>query len=214
MAIDLHQFRMIIDSGAKGRALSAGYPDLLVRWEDIPGHEQMNATPRPDTKELQEHHSWPWPMYDTSHILQWLGLELNVIDISVQEGSEKVIDLNFPQDLGEFDLVIDPGTTEHCFNIAQAAVNLAASVKVGGFISQAIPMAMFNHGYYNLNPKWFLDFYGCNGFEVQRLVIRDKNRLAEPLERKARYMGIPDNAVLICLAKRVKRVAFSWPIDA
>ena len=214
MAIDSHQFRMIVESGVKGRALSAGYPDLLVRWEDIPGHEQMLSVPRGNTVALQRLHSWEHPIHETRDVLLWFGLKLDVIDCKVIHGCERVVDLNHPQALGEYDLVIDPGTTEHCFNIAQAAINLAGAVKLGGFISQAIPMSMFNHGYYNLNPKWFADFYSVNGFEIKRLMIRCEEGVYEPIDVGGRYGGVPDNCVLCCMAQRVKIQDFVFPLDS
>lgn len=212
MAIDVHQFRQILNSKVKGKALSAAFPDLLIAREDILLPDEFCVV-RQDTEELQGHHSWGLPIYDTRKVFAGLGLELDVIDREAIEGSERIVDLNIASDLGEFDLVIDPGTSEHCFNIAQVAINLANAVKVGGFISQAIPMSMFNHGYYNLNPKWFLDFYPQNGFEIVDFGLRHSGGIYGPLLRDARYCGVSENAVLTCLAKRKEIKPFIFPYD-
>ena len=66
--------------------------------------------------------------------------------------------------------MIDAGTIEHCFNIAQAILNAAQAVAPGGHVFHAPPMTMLNHGFYNLNPTLFHDFYGQNGWTVERLV--------------------------------------------
>lgn len=228
MAIDLTHWRMILDSGAKGHALSAGYPDLLVRFGDLGfASSERPITVRPNSKELQNHHGWTHDIFDTHEVFAALGLELDVIDYKVIQGCERVVDLNVEQNLGfeqrykelpafgGYDLVIDPGTSEHCFNISQAAINLASAVKEGGHIAQAIPMSMFNHGYYNLNPKWFIDFYGQNGFEIKKLVIRHSNGVFPLIDDlgKRRMSGVPDNSVIICLAQRVKVQPFVFPID-
>jgi hypothetical protein len=114
-----------------------------------------------------------------------MGLKLSVIDRVAHTGCEEIVDLNertslprlpFSDNMDGFDLVIDPGTSEHCFNIPQALVNLAGAVKVGGVISQALPMSMFNHGYWNVNPVALLDFYELNGFAIERMVIRHAGR--------------------------------------
>lgn len=203
MAIDQVHFSMILDAKARGKALSAGYPDLLVSFPNLP--------PRPDSEAVCFHHGVKGPLADTAIVFKDLGLELEVIDREKLQGSERVVDLNEPHDLGEYDLVIDPGTSEHCFNIAQAVKNLAGAVKVGGVMSQAIPMAMFNHGYYNVNPVWFLDFYEQNGFEIEKIVLRDKDGIFLQSPQRVRYKGIPDGAVTVMTARRLKKQPFVYP---
>ena len=68
-----------------------------------------------------------------------------------------------------YDLVLDTATCEHCFNIDQAALNLASLVSKGGYLIQAMPLNLFNHGVYNVNPTWFYDFYPANGFRFPYL---------------------------------------------
>jgi hypothetical protein len=98
-----------------------------------------------------------------------LGLEgstLTCIDSIAHTGKELIADLNRPQWFGTFDLVIDPGTIEHCVNIWQALCNAAMSVKKNGHILHNSPLTMVNHGYYNICPVLYRDFYQANGFEV------------------------------------------------
>ena len=214
MAIDLHHWRAILRAKAKGRALSAGYPDLLVPANEIP------AAPlqvRADSDEIAEHHGWKGPIYDSVQVFKMLGIELDVIDRKEHRGGESIVDLNEPSAAillrARYDLVIDPGTSEHCFNIAQALVNLADAVKVGGAICQALPMSMFNHGYWNVNPVALLDFYETNGFEIERMVIRHAGGVFEPSpdERFARMLNVPENAVTLVTARRLEARAFRWP---
>ena len=211
MAIDRTHWRLILEAGRKGKALSAGYPDLLLTIEDIPVKGEYPT--RADTYQVQKHHGWPQPMAESEPVFKAIGLELEVIDLAVLQGCERVVDLNQPHDLGEYDLVIDPGTSEHCFNVAQGLVNLAGSVKVGGVISPALPMSMFNHGYWNVNPCALVDFYEANGFKVERLVLRHPGGVFEPKpeDRKKRLKGIPDGTVTIINARRLEARGFRWP---
>lgn len=213
MAIDLAHWRMIVATGAKGLALSAGYPDLLVPKEEIQkalieGDGEIRE--RHDSQELQAHHDFKGPIYDSRQVFKAIGLDLRVIDRELHEGCEAIVDLNEPWGDYEWDLVIDPGTSEHCFNIPQALVNLAGAVRVGGVISQALPMAMFNHGYWNVNPVALLDFYETNGFKVEKMVIRHPRGIFEPVGR-SRYNAVPDGSVNIINARRIEKKPFTWP---
>lgn len=200
MAIDQQQWDMIVDAGGRGQALSAGFPDLLIE-ADLPAR---------DAPELNKLHGWYKPIPDSREAFRSIGYDLTVIDRAKYEGSEVVADLNEIQVLGEYDLVVDPGTSEHCFNVAQALLNLAGAVKEGGVISQALPMSMFNHGYWNVNPVALLDFYELNGFEVEQFLIRG----IEPLDRKdlrKRLRGLPDGAVNLILARRIRKKRLEFP---
>ena len=211
MAVDAIQLDLIQRAGWKGRALSAGYPDLLIRKNDaLPSEAWIE---RPNSAALAQHHGWSGPIYDSRAIFKALGYELDVIDRAKLEGSESVVDLNQPQELGEYDLVIDPGTIEHCFNVAQAAKNLAEAVKVGGIISQAVPMAMFNHGYYNLNPVWFIDLYKANGFRLEFHLLRVGDWIMNNVTGK-RMGNVPDGAVNVILARRLEKRPIVWPQQA
>lgn len=209
MAIDVIQFDLIARAGGSGKALSAGYPDLLIRKSADALAEEFWVE-RPDSAAVAKHHGVDGPIYDSHAIFRGIDYELDVIDRAVLQGSERVVDLNEPQELGEYDLVVDPGTIEHCFNIAQAAKNLAEAVKVGGLICQAVPMSMFNHGYYNLNPVWFIDFYKANGFRLEFQLIRVDDWIMNNVSGK-RMSGIPDGAVNVTLARRIEKRPIVWP---
>lgn len=187
--------------------MSAGYPDLLIKGDDLP---EGTFTERPNSKALQKHHTFDAPIYDAREVFGAIGLELMVIDRARYEDSENVVDLNDAvmlsnEDGSLFDLVIDPGTIEHCWDIGQAASNLANAVKLGGYISHSTPISMFNHGYYNLNPLWFWDFYNANGFEIRRLSIVDRHGGEfSDFDATSRLGNVPDNCAILCLAQRVE----------
>ncbi len=207
MAIDKIQWEQIVASGAKGAALSAGYPDMLVKLPDI--------VTRADSVKIASHHSLApgQDVADSIEAFRSIGLELAVFDREVIQGCEFVVDLNIDQpSLGQWDLVIDPGTTEHCFNIPQAWTNLARAVRTGGYLSQALPLSMFNHGYWNVNPVAMLDFLECNGFRIAQAVLRFEASTFDLMkDGRKRLKGVPDGAVNCILAQRVESKPITFP---
>lgn len=64
----------------------------------------------------------------------------------------------------EFDLVIDGGTIEHIFDIRMAMKNIVSLLRLGGKVIHFSPADLINHGFYNLSPCFFFDYYLENGF--------------------------------------------------
>lgn len=99
-----------------------------------------------------------------------LNGRLYAIDAAKHNNKEIICDLNLPGSTdpysSRFDVVIDNGTLEHCFNIGEAFVNAASLVAMGGIILHSNPFLMPNHGFYCLNPTAYSDFYTSNGFEI------------------------------------------------
>jgi hypothetical protein len=198
-----------------GSACSAGYPDLLVRKEHLVallGAERAaRVSMRPDSGEILDWHGMAGRLdgvFDARDTFRELGLSLDVVDLVAARGDEIIVDLNFPLPGGfvrRYDLVVDTGTCEHCFHIGQAAMNLARLVKKGGYIVQALPLSSFNHGFYNVNPTWFHDFYPANGFEIHLLVGISDIVLAPKfldLPPHANFAAVPDRTVAVVVAQR------------
>jgi SAM-dependent methyltransferase len=85
------------------------------------------------------------------------------------------VDLNqpIPDTLrGRYDLLMDAGTTEHCFDVRQVLANAVAVLKPGGYACHLLPMTgWINHGFYSFSPTLLLDFYAANGFDELELKI-------------------------------------------
>ena len=133
------------------------------------------------------------------------------MDIIRFRGVEDICDLNYPQMLGQHDLVIDPGTVEHCFNIPQAIRNASESVKVGGHIFHTNPLTMVNHGFWGLNPTTWMDYYQANGFRVLQMAIEKDGELS-PVYPYRRFSPPPECS-LYCLAQKVEEVPFTYPMQ-
>lgn len=219
--------RMPTTSGLR-RAIAFGYPDILASEDqlfDLFGNEVSRQLKfRPDSEAILKWHgatALADRVVESQHFFSLIGYELTIADIAQIRGNELIADLNEPLDaallLQPFDLVIDGGTAEHCFNIGQAFKNMAGLVKAGGCILHINPAAMFNHGFYNLNPTLYQDFYSTNGFEV-RFLKAVANMVMAPewidVPATARFKSLPFNASIVCAAQRVSDQVIRWPMQA
>lgn len=189
----------------RGDVLCLSYPDIL-----IPSHvaEEAGYTVTRTTPHGERYGIAALP--ETTEFLTQCGAEsVRYVDFLRTRGVEEILDLNEPQELGKYDLVIDPGTLEHCFNVGQAIVNATKAVKVGGSIFTVSPMTMVNHGFWNFSPTAWFDFYRENGFRLKAMAsaVGDVITKVHPFNR---FTGHQD-AVLYCLAERVSEHPVRWP---
>ena len=220
MGVNARVFDLIVQHCKQGgKALSAGYPDMLVPLENLMNGlgGQAITIPKDEASDtiINMHGLAGKLKYapDARAVFKALGYDLTVIDIYQERGCERIVDLNYPAEIGEYDLVVDHGTIEHCFNIAQAAINLASAVKVGGHIVQHLPMSMFNHGLYNLNPTWFWSFYPKNGFEILHMEgFAYPNQIGE-LPKHDLFTVTAQNMLITVVAKRVEKKPISYQMQ-
>ncbi|HUD53382.1 hypothetical protein, partial [Parvibaculum sp.] len=137
-------------------------------------------------------------------------VKVDVIDYAQYEGSEIVHDMSepVPETLrGKYDVVIDGGTTEHIFDIAAGLFNCARMVKLGGIAYHNVPLNMLNHGFYNISPTLFFDFYEDNGFTTAGCVGVATGVMDDPkfidLPRSQRFK-LDAEACMIYLGKKVE----------
>lgn len=207
-------------------ALALAYPDLLVpkaALDALFGAELMARVKQRDDadqiKQWHNLHAWKDPIYDTLSLMDVLGIDVTVTDVAVIRGMEIIIDLNepLPADLqARFDLVIDTGTCEHCFNVGMAFRNTCEAVAVNGHLVHAAPMTRMNHGFWNFCPTIYPDYLGDNGFKIQYMSSVTGGIMEEqkefPVEAFKRFNPQP-NAAIYLLAKRLERKPPVWPVQ-
>jgi hypothetical protein len=207
------------------RALGLGYPDVVAGRDELCALFGEEIRPRligrPDARDALQRHGLPdGDVIDTRALFAALGLDLECVDVQAGYGIHRVVDLNqpLPPDLfGRYALVIDPGTIEHCFNIGQAMMNAAQALAVGGYVVHVNPLSMFNHGFYNLNPTFYQDFYGDNGFQIlfmNGLAPRQGDGAFFDVAPVQRFHGVPEDAVLFVIARRIAARALIWPVQS
>ncbi len=164
MGIETATYKVL--QGLRGRVssiLCLGYPDLLVDPAEIRG----TYTERDDADKIRQWHRWSGPVYDTEEVLRdELGLlEIEFADVVAHRGPERLVDLNQYVEWGRtYDVVLDGGTAEHCFNIGQVFDNIHRAV--GKFVIHVNPLNMINHGFWNVSPTAYHDFYDQNGYII------------------------------------------------
>lgn len=91
-----------------------------------------------------------------------LGVKMDFFDLQEQFGVEKFLDLNKPLPnslFQKYDFLINPGTYEHCFNIAQAMQNGYDILKPKAHSYHTAPIGRGVHGFWNFNECTFSSFY-------------------------------------------------------
>ncbi|APX90617.1 hypothetical protein BV394_13565 [Brevirhabdus pacifica] len=101
-----------------------------------------------------------------------LGLgEVEALDASPFEGASLVHDLNEPvpdEMKGQFGLIVDGGTLEHVFDVAQAMDNVAQMLAPGGRFLSFTPFNGYpGHGFYQFSPELVWTYWkSTRGFIV------------------------------------------------
>jgi SAM-dependent methyltransferase len=168
MALPLTALQRLAPLMRGAKILSLGYPDIMASAAEVKA--LFGYTPTQFTK-AHEWHKTKEPMPESLELFEAIDAKVTIVDFDADHGVETIADLNYPHDFGQFDLVIDPGTLEHCFNIGQAFMNAAGAVRPGGRIFHISPMSLLNHGFYNLCPTLYHDFYRQNGWDVRVLIV-------------------------------------------
>jgi hypothetical protein len=162
--------------------LCLGVPEVYVTANELedwcrtfsgrPSHvsvAEMELTRHPTGSRLG------WVSADT--FFKALGLEeVHTVDIPGAEQSTGMVhDLNepFPVKMhGKFRLVLDPGTTEHVFDMKTCLTNVVRVLDIGGTVIHQVPVYSYNGGYYSMNPSVLHDFYAANGFaDIRSFVL-------------------------------------------
>jgi SAM-dependent methyltransferase len=206
------------------KVLSLAHPDMLMPADRVGDlFQRFDATriaPRRDSGDVRKRHGLPEQYGDlpeTRSLFDAAGCDITILDVVEAGDIDDIVDLNevLPEKYrSAFDLVIDPGTVEHCFNIGFAIRNAAEAVRDGGFVLHANPMSMFNHGFYNLNPTLFYDFYSQNGFEVQMIAAMTGPAAARKfvdIPAVKRFRNAPPEARMVSVARRVEMREIRWP---
>lgn len=185
-------------------ALSLGHPDILATQKELGFLKQKIPIDNQGVLESRNFAPKPSIIGNARPVFEAMGGSLHVIDYSNVYGVDEIINLNTENIPGTYDLVIDPGTTEHCFNVGNALVGAASAVKMGGYIYHMVPLCHWNHGFWNFSPCVFADFYEQNGFEIVRLEAEYRGRFSPVKPRqKFEITNHGRKLNLMCVAKRV-----------
>jgi SAM-dependent methyltransferase len=128
-----------------------------------------------------------------------IGFTYSTIDF---DGHRESTAINLNQDrvpeklFGQFDLVVNTGTTEHVANQDNAFRVIHDLTRLGGVMYHEVPAGSWNHGLINYSPKFFLLLHKQNDYE--QLLMRERTEA--------------DMTIRAALRKRVDR-EFATPLD-
>ncbi|MBK8246117.1 MAG: class I SAM-dependent methyltransferase [Gemmatimonadetes bacterium] len=210
-------FRAVLPPRGNRKALGLGYPDLLIPDDQI----DVEGIPiRPDSDAVLRWHGMTGHLPHVRDSVAWfaqMGFTLDCIDAHPTRDCERKVDLNEPLPggmVGAYDLVVDTGTLEHCFNVGSAFRNAWAALKVGGVFCHAAPMTKINHGFWSFNPTVYPDFFEDNGGDIIVLKAATGAVLGHPefhdVPHHQRFR-CPDNLGLYVVARKREDVPFRWP---
>jgi len=97
-------------------------------------------------------------------------------DYSDFEGATHTVDLNRPVEIsGRYDTVIDAGTSEHVYNVAQNLKTISQICAPGGQILHILPANNFcGHGFWQFNPGVFFALYRTDsGYSDTQVFLGD-----------------------------------------
>lgn len=198
------------------RIASMGYPDIIITPDEVTAIVG-NVSLKYLDKSVSKRHGVSYLLPDAQNFFNSLNIELDVYDVVKERGCEIICDLNYPLNtIQDYDVVIDVGTMEHCFNIGQAMMNMASLVKLNGYIIHENPFLAGNHGFYGINPTLYVDFYEQNGFEIEMLNLADMHggKFIHDAPRTKRFqISSPQELSCIAVAKRKVIKEFTYPIQ-
>ena len=105
---------------------------------------------------------------------------VDTLDFSDYEGANIIFDLNnniTPIDhLNKYDLIYDGGTLEHVFNIGNAMNHLNRMTRKNGVIFHSNPCnGYIDHGFFQISPTLYFDYYLTNDYKILCANILDKS---------------------------------------
>ena len=190
------------------RVICLGYPDLTItdeyiREKGLPVIEKRNLPAVKHHPSLQLDEGGP---PETVAFFKTLGVEEVVcLDIAKHRGDEVLLDFNVASglEIEPADLVIDPGSIEHCMNPLNAIRMAANLAKVNGGI--VYHTGCFNgwpeHGFFMVQPCWYAVFYEVNKWAFKgegsriEVVCKDGTHVGERLFYQVFAQRTPESTV-------------------
>lgn len=165
-------------------------------------------------------------LYDLAKLVYRVLLGSEGMPVSVdQHGTEfaQRRDLNYPvQFLYRYDVVVNHGTLEHIFDIAQAFETIHESCALDGVMIHESPFhGWLDHGFYNLQPTLFYDLADANNYLIEVVFLEhieggitqevyDRDQMHELIQHKQ----ILEGTMLFVALRKQSNLKFRKPMQA
>ena len=158
----------VLDVGSQNliNCTQAGMLEFAGQFKDIPPDVAQEidrqfyfSTPRAGERTLF-----------AGEYLRLIGIDYQGIDVCPAPHTE-IVDLNWqlvPEEWrGQYDLVLNLGTTEHLIDQTNAHAYMHDALKVGGIVLHQPPCIGWpNHGYFTYHPQFYRDLAAANDYEI------------------------------------------------
>lgn len=165
------------------------------------------------------HHTYAGELFELA------GFSYRSIDIFDGYRCE-VFDLNSqvvpPKHAGQYDLVFNFGTTEHVFNQLNSFRVIHDFCRPGGYMFHQLPSVGFqDHGYFNYQPKFFVDVQKANAYELVSLRFNEPVPLSHDGLNNDKFENYENwksnssegNGTLMALFRKTKDAPFTLGLD-
>ena len=159
----------------KNNLLMIGRQNIMFQTDDLKDYLLKNNY-------TFEHSIKHFDFADT--LLKLLGFQnVESLDANNFENATHIHDFNKPVPLklhNKYNYILDAGTTEHIFNVAQVYQNIIDMLEIGGIFVACVPNNNFSgHGFYQISPELYLSVfsekYGCKVLELYLKDVDHKN---------------------------------------
>lgn len=124
-------------------------------------------------------------------------------------------------DTGTCETVINHGTAEHIFNVANVYRAMHDACKVGGLMIHEGPFTgWIDHGFWCIQPTLYYDLAAANGYDLRYMAVTQiEHQMAteihsrEQLLKMAQAGGVPNNAMLYVAMRKTTDKAFKIPMQ-
>lgn len=208
------------------RMLALGYPDIEISLGMLSKYCDNNQINSINFIDVRGNPNDPTTIcrLEPVSFYRVLGFDVLFLDLyypPTRNPSVVRLDLNEPIPAvfqNQFDVVLDGGTVEHCFNAPQAMKNCAEAVKVGGILDNGNPLFSMNHGFYNFSPIFYSRFFEVNGFTLLEMyclqhVNGHLNCFPMPDSNRELYAisTLGEDLFINTLARKEEMRTITWP---
>jgi len=204
MGLTFHEYKFLEEVSKKknfGNILTLGKQEMILTNED---RKRLN---------LFENDFINNEYIDKLLVNKFKANSVKSIDNSSFEGADIIHDMNKPiENLNEkFDTVIDFGTSEHIFNVAQNLNNISKLCKTNGIILHSLPANNnCGHGFWQFSPELFFSLYSeNNGFSETEIFVFNTHNKYEWWKVEKQKLGerleISSDVPLYILVKTIKK---------
>lgn len=197
------------------------YPDIIVSEEDIRSvfNNIFFLKKEIDSDQIKKWHGIldKFEIVDTDFFFRALNFDTDYFDIRKIRKNEIILNLNeeLPKNMEKnYDLVIDAGTLEHCFNVGLAFINMLKLLKSDGIVMSCSPINYPNHGFWSFSPCVYENFFRENSWRMLFYLATDNtNKIIDINDLNSKNFNAPKRSIQYVVAQRVKESTFKYPLQ-